>query len=58
MTVTVKSHSKQALLEAGVPRAKIRLLGFNNSEPEYGYEAEFECGCAKEVVEILKRVKK
>jgi len=51
MTVTVKSHSKQALLDAGVPRAKIRLtVG--------AYYAEFECGCAKEVVEILKRGKK
>lgn len=51
MTITIKSHSKQALLEAGIPRAKIRLV-------DGGYEAEFECGCAKEVVEILKRGKK
>jgi len=55
VTVTVKSHSKEALLEAGVPRAKIRLQ-ITDSVSEY--QAEFECGCAKEVVEILKRGKK
>lgn len=51
MTITIKSTSKEALLEAGVPRAKIRLVGFN-------YEADFYTEIAKEVVEILKRGRK
>lgn len=48
MTITITSTSKEALLEAGVPRAKIRLV-------DLVYMADFETGHAKEVVEILKR---
>mgnify|MGYP000928691924 FL=1 len=51
MTITIKSASKQALLEAGVPRAKIRLV-------DLVYMADFETSNAKEVVEILKRGRK
>ena len=51
MTITIKSTSKEALLESGVPRAKIRLDGLV-------YMADFETSSAKEVVEILKRERK
>ena len=51
MTITIKSASKQALLDAGVPRAKIRLDG-------HFYIAEFEANDAKEVVAALKRGRK
>lgn len=51
MTITIKSASKEALLEAGVPRAKIRLV-------DLVYMADFETSNAKEVVEILKRGRK
>jgi hypothetical protein len=48
VTITIKSTSKEALLEAGVPRAKIRLV-------DLVYMADFHTGCAKEVVDILNK---
>lgn len=49
MTITIKSTSKEALLEAGVPRAKIRL-------EVLFYMADFEVGRDEELVGILAKV--
>ena len=49
MTITIKSTSKEALLEAGVPRAKIRLV-------DLVYVADFEVGRDEELVGILAKV--
>jgi hypothetical protein len=49
VTITIKSTSKEALLEAGVPRAKIRLEALF-------YMADFEVGRDEELVGILAKV--